>query len=98
MSLIEYMSKAQVACFSLQVSHSIEDVAENLGVDSRTVREWVKKGELKAVNVSRNKDSRKARLRILEKDVTDFLTLRAIAPEVKISRRRRLPSLESWSA
>ena len=87
--MFEYMSKPQPACFALQLSHSIEDVAENLGVDSRTVREWVRKGELKAVNVSRNKDSRKARLRILEKDIADFLTLRAIAPEVKISRRRR---------
>jgi|GEM_PF-1092265 len=95
-AMIDYLSIAQVACFGLLDSFSLEEIAEKLSVDARTVRSWIANGELRAVNVSRNQQSKKPRLRIMEDDVTNFLTLRSVAATEKVTRRQRSKPCRQW--
>lgn len=91
----ELMSEALEACFGLE-SYTVEEIAEKLSVDARTVRNWITNGELRAVNVSRNRESRKPRLRVMDDDVTSFLTLRSVKPVEKVSRCRRNKPIRQW--
>ena len=75
------------------ISHSLADVANLLVVHVRTVETWVANHELRAVNVSRNRQSRKARLRVMQSDLDTFLGARATdASPAKKSLRRQQPS------
>jgi len=86
------LSPAQLVCFELATAYSADEVAEKLRVDERTVRSWIAKGELRAVNLSRDRGSRKPRLRVLEAEVERFLEARSTHPDVKpLRRRRRVP-------
>lgn len=70
---------------------SIPEVSESLGVSSDTVKVWIQRGELRAINVSLNRQSRKPRLRIRECDLEAFLSSRETGkPEQKPARRKRL--------
>lgn len=60
------------------ITHSVDDIANLLDVHARTVQQWVATGELKAVNVSRNRQSKKPRLRITQCDLDAFLTSRSV--------------------
>ena len=76
-------------------SRSLSDVADLLGVHVRTVETWIANQELRAVNVSRSRQSRKARLRVMQHDLDVFLGTRATdARPTKPARRRRGPSSE----
>jgi excisionase family DNA binding protein len=71
------------------ISHTLHEVAEALGVGIDTVARWVSAGELRAVNVSRNRASQKPRLRVLESDLQAFLAGRATGGNVTAQRRAR---------
>jgi len=70
---------------------SLDEVAEALAVSTRTVEEWVSIGELRAVNVSRNRHSRKPRRRVREADLEEFLAGREVNNASKPARRRQKP-------
>lgn len=70
----------------------LSEVAETLAVSADTVRAWIKKGELKATDVSLTRGSQKPRLRVLKEDLDTFLTLRMVA--VKTQRRGPVKSPE----
>lgn len=61
----------------------LSEVAEALAVSVDTVRAWIKKGELKATDVSLTRGSQKPRLRVLKEDLDTFLTLRMVAVETQ---------------
>lgn len=63
----------------------LSEVAETLAVSADTVRAWIKKGELKATDVSLTRGSQKPRLRVLKEDLDTFLTLRTVS--VKTQQR-----------
>lgn len=58
-------------------SYSFADIAKSLIVSLRTVETWHESGELRAINASRNRQSRKPRLRVLQDDLDAFLVGRA---------------------
>jgi len=91
-----YFSPAQLVAYGVLDSFSLEEIAEKLEVDIRTVREWISQGELRAVNVSRNKRGRKPRLRVMEDDMTVFVEKRSTNPPPKPVRRRHLPPVEQF--
>jgi len=70
---------------------STDEVAEALNVSVRTVDEWINSGELRAVNVSRNRNSRKPRRRIREADLDAFLAGREVNNANGPARRRQKP-------
>lgn len=94
--MIAYASPPMAVCFGLLDSFSIDEVAEKLEVDERTIRDWIAKGDLTAFNVSRNRDSRKPRLRISEDEMERFLKLRSTNPAPVRARRRKLPPVGNW--
>ncbi len=71
------------------MTHTLEAISKHLGVSLRTVQEWISAGELRAINVSRNRSSRKPRLRVLDSDLEAFLAGRAVGAEQPRTRRRR---------
>lgn len=91
-----YLSQAQLVCFGLLDSFSIGEVAQKLDIDERTIRDWIAKGDLTAFNVSRNRDSRKPRLRISDDEIERFLQSRSTAPAPTSVRRRTLPPVGNW--
>ena len=70
---------------------SFDDVAAQFDVSTRTVEAWVDSGELTAVNVSRDKASKKRRLRITQTALNAFIAARSTVPasEQKQARRRQ---------
>ena len=68
---------------------SLDEVAEALAVSTRTVEEWVSIGELRAVNVSRNRHSRKPRRRVREADLEEFLAGREVNASGPARRKQR---------
>lgn len=80
------------------ISRSLADVGELLGVHVRTVETWVAGGELRAINVSRDRKSRKARLRVMQHDLDTFLGARATDATSTAPRRRRRqqPDIEQF--
>jgi excisionase family DNA binding protein len=71
-------------------SYTLAELAEQYTVSLRTVETWVASGELRAVNVSRDRTSRKPRLRVLQCDLDAFLAGRATdAAAVHQPRRKR---------
>ena len=63
-------------------------VAKRLGVDVHKILTWIRRGELRAVDVSTTTGGR-PRYRISEADLAVFLAARAAGPEPRISRIRR---------
>ncbi len=79
------------------MTHTLQAVAEQLGVSVRTVQEWVSRGELRAISVSRSRSSRKPRLRILDHDLRAFLESRSVGPDPPKTRRRKpLPLVKEY--
>jgi hypothetical protein len=78
-------------------SHSIHDIALRCGVSDRTVRAWIRAGELKAINVSRAANSRKPRWRITQAALDAFEAARTSSPRPAAPRRRRKTSADEFS-
>jgi len=63
-------------------------VAKRLAVDPSKILVWIKRGELRAVNVATH-TGRRPRYRISPADLAVFEAARAAGPQPKITRRRR---------
>lgn len=70
---------------------TISEVAEELKVSTKTVRTWIRNGELKAANLSTTGGSRKPRMRVSRGDLDDFITQRLVP--VKTQQRAPKRSL-----
>lgn len=73
------------------MTHTIEHIAEQVGVSRRTVRRWIDLGELRAINLSVSKASERPRLRIRNVDLEEFLQARSVgnAPQQRSRAARR---------
>jgi transposase len=68
------------------VHHTIHNIAEHCGVSERTVRAWIRAGDLKALNMSRTPSSRRPRYRVTQAALEAFEATRAAgvpAPRAK---------------
>lgn len=63
------------------------EIAEQFGVKADTVRNWIKAGDLKAVNVA-NKGRRPA-FKVSRQWLDEFVAARMVAATPKTSRRRK---------
>ncbi len=68
-------------------------IAERFGVDAHKILSWIRRGELRAVNIGDG--CQRPRYRISPDDLAVFEARRAAGPEPKISRirRRKDPSI-----
>lgn len=71
----------------MESTHTIDEVAASLKVSDETVAVWIRTGELKAFNVSRDRCSGKPRLRVRQSDLDAFLAARSTQPEPEKRRR-----------
>ena len=67
-------------------------IAQQLGVCVDKVHGWIKRGELRAVDVSEQPGHGRPRFRIDPGDLTDFLRGREVVARPKPQRRRRKSS------
>ncbi|QDT54278.1 Helix-turn-helix domain protein [Caulifigura coniformis] len=74
---------------------TIAEVAAKMCVDEWTVRQWLKSGELRAVNVSARPNSRRPRMRILPDDLERFIAARSTIPK-PATKRQKLPVPGRW--
>ncbi|MDO4425020.1 MAG: helix-turn-helix domain-containing protein [Planctomycetia bacterium] len=77
---------------------TLTETADHFKVSSRRILTWVQTGELRAVNVSRNPNSRKPNLRFREIDIQDFEESRLTGkrPERKVRKTNGLT--KDWKA
>jgi excisionase family DNA binding protein len=75
---------------------TIEQVAERLGVPTRTIRSWIAAGELRSVNLSVKPNSWKRRIRIVEGDLEKFLQQQESKSAEKNAPCRTLPPVERF--
>ncbi len=68
---------------------TVAEIAERFGVSPETVAGWIRAGELKAVNVSRSRTSKKPRWRITAEGLAAFETSRSATPEPPAPKRAR---------
>src|SRR5262245_47626609 len=71
---------------------SVHDLTEHDAGAVHTVLEWIRSGELKAVNVSRRPGSKKPRWRITPAALDAFEALRTPTPPPPKTRRRNRPA------
>ena len=71
---------------------SVHDLTERYGVSEGTVLQWIRSGELRAVNVSRRPGSKKPRWRITAEALATFELARTPAPAPPRMRRRKRPA------
>lgn len=71
----------------MEATYTLEEVAELVGVSASTVNAWVGSGELRGVNVSVSRGSRKPRMRVRESDLNYFLESRSTQPRRSNTRR-----------
>ena len=65
------------------------DVAKRFGVSPEKVIGWIRRGELRTVNIADRRDGKKPRFVIYEADLAAFEASRAVVPAVRPVRRRR---------
>lgn len=79
---------------------TIEQVAERHGVDRDAVSGWIKSKELLAVNVARDKRSKRPTWRIRPEDLETFelsrRTTNSSAPQARKRRVKRPPTAKQW--
>ncbi len=70
---------------------SLKQAAEHCGVSEYVVRQWVKNGELRAVNVSISSTSKKPRLKVRTDDLEAFNAVRSThqPPQPQTSCRKK---------
>lgn len=75
--------------------HKVSDVAAYFTVTEHTVLGWIRSGELRAINVGRQRTGGKPRWRITTAALEAFEAARAATPPApKPARRRRQPASE----
>ncbi len=81
---------------SLTPLRTVEEVAERLGVDRDAVTAFIKSKELPAINVNRDRNSKRATWRIKQEDLDQFeLNRRTLKPLPK-KKISKLPPARSW--
>jgi excisionase family DNA binding protein len=70
-------------------TYTVEQIAQRYGVSTATVTAWITAGELRAVNVSRSRSSRKPRYRITAAALEAFEAARAPDATPALPRVRR---------
>lgn len=70
-----------------------QEVADLLGVSTETVLGWIRRGELVATNVSRNRTSKRPSYRISDSSLEMFEKSRQPEPQTKPQRRKRDPNV-----
>lgn len=80
------------------ITFSVKQIAERYLVSVRTVLEWIRKGELRAVNCSRNILSKKPRYRISDSALQEFEILRQaqVRPPRKQRKRKQQDVIEFY--
>lgn len=68
---------------------SVRDVCELYCVTAHTVLGWIRRGELRAINVGRRPGTKKPRWRITQDALTSFEQLRAVSPPPPRGRGKR---------
>ncbi|HUE72075.1 MAG TPA: helix-turn-helix domain-containing protein [Pirellulaceae bacterium] len=71
--------------------YSTAEIAEMLGVSPDKPRDWIADGSLPAINVARHTGG-KARYRIAETDLADFLRRRRTQPPAPAPKRKKRQS------
>jgi len=66
---------------------SVNQVAERLGVSRWVVRGWISNGELRAIDMSVNRPSKRPRLMVAQADLDAFLERRATSPPMRVRQR-----------
>ncbi len=64
------------------------DVAADLAVTPDKVLDWIRSGQLQAVNVATTPNGKRPRYRITPEALDEFLAARSVLPTPKASRRR----------
>lgn len=75
---------------------TVEDIAERLQVDRDAVTAWITARELPAINVNRDRKSKRATWRIKPEDLEQFeLNRRTVKPIAK-KKVSKLPPARNW--
>ena len=69
-------------------SYTPPEVARRLRVKPSKVLGWIRRGELRAINVAERQGGR-PRWRVLAEDLAAFEAARGAQPQVRVPRRRR---------
>lgn len=72
------------------MTYSVQDICDRYGVGEHTVLGWIRRGELKAINVGRNPSGKK-KWRVTEEALAAFEQLRTPTPPATPTRRRKRP-------
>jgi excisionase family DNA binding protein len=72
--------------------YKVQDICERYGVTVHTVLQWIRSGELRAVNVGRRPGARKPRWRITQEALEHFELARTPAPPPPRARRKERPA------
>ncbi|MBU4271528.1 MAG: helix-turn-helix domain-containing protein [Planctomycetes bacterium] len=73
------------------------EIAKLWGVDTLKVLRWIRAGELRAINASTRRDSKKPRFLIDPADLAAFEASRAVQPPVpRVRRRKADPSITQF--
>lgn len=73
------------------MTHTIGEVCKHFGVTHQTVAGWIRSGELRAINVGRAPDKKKARWRVTPEALAAFELARSATKQPQPRRRRRKP-------
>jgi transposase len=69
--------------------YTVHDIQKRYGVRVHTVLQWIRAGELRAVNVARKVGARRPRWRVSQEAVEAFEQLRSSTPPPPRARRRK---------
>ena len=72
---------------------SVHDVCERTGVGEHTVLGWIKRGELRAINVGRRPGGKRPTWRITTEALAEFERLRTATPPLPRARRKNTISV-----
>lgn len=68
---------------------TVKELAERYAVTGQTILAWIRRGELRAINVGRRPGAKKPRWRVTQEALADFELARTPAPPPPRTRRRR---------
>jgi hypothetical protein len=73
---------------------TVQQVADHYGTTPHTVGTWIRSGELKAVNVARDRHARRPTYRITAESLAAFEAARSPPLQPAVKARRRKPAGE----
>jgi hypothetical protein len=81
---------------------TVDDIANECGVDGQTVRTWIVSKQLAAMNVCKTAGGKKPRWRVRDEDLAAFLAGRSNRPATTQpgtttkSRQKRVTTAKEW--